>query len=62
MFVVCLTDSSLPIIMTRLVQLSITGALFLISFRGFLTFDILIGRTFSNMSFVFFCEGVGLGV
>ena len=55
MFVICLADSSPPIVMTSLVWLSMPGALlFFISFRIFLTSDFM---TSDVSELVFFSEG-----
>ena len=57
-FVVCLTDSSPPSIMTSLVRISIAGVLlFFISFRVFLTSDVLISGISDEFELVFFSEG-----
>ena len=56
--VVCFTDSSPPSIMISRVRLSMPGAeLFLISFRVFLTFDVMIDGTSDECELVFFSEG-----
>ena len=56
--VIRLTDSSPPSIMTSLVRLSMPGVLlFFISFRVFLTSDVMIGGTSDESGLVFFSEG-----
>ena len=60
--VICFTDSSPPSFMISLVRLSMPGALlFFISFRVFLTSDVMIGGTSDESELVIFSGGRGGG-
>ena len=62
LFVICLTDSSPPSIISLVGSSMLRALLFLISFGVFLTSDVMVGGTSDESGLVFFCEVLVLDV